>query len=93
MDGGSHAARRLYVSVSIRNNRLAHIFPLVVRYGWVMESTPEAHMSRVKSHFDEGRAILSSLNVTESLRTYDIPDLSGPIDDTIKHRPSLADDW
>ncbi|KAF9029131.1 hypothetical protein BDZ89DRAFT_950792 [Hymenopellis radicata] len=64
-----------------------------VRYGWVMESTPEAHMSRVIRHLDEGREILSSLNVSDSLRTYDVPGLSGPNDDTIKHPPSLADDW
>jgi hypothetical protein len=41
----------------------------VIQFDWVMESTIEAHMERVKSRLETGRSILANLgNVT----TYDI---------------------
>ena len=36
-----------------------------------MESSPDAHVARVKNHLSEGRRILESL---EYLQTYAIPD-------------------
>lgn len=58
-----------------------------------MESTHEAHIARVKHRFDEGRSVLSSLNSSDILQTFDIPDIAGRTDDILNHPPSLPEDW
>lgn len=43
----------------------------VVRLGWAMSGSPEAHVQRVKEHLADGRRLLSSLG---ELQAYDIPE-------------------
>lgn len=38
-----------------------------------MESTPEAHIKRVKKHLDQGRETIKDLR---TLQTYDVPDVT-----------------
>lgn len=47
----------------------------VINYGWVMESTIQDHLARVRKHLDNGRNILHSLR-GPSMKTYDVPDVS-----------------
>lgn len=57
------------------------VFPLypcahlraVIRTNWVMESTLEGHLDRIKSSLATGRATLRSMQGTE-LTTYSVPD-------------------
>ncbi|THH21521.1 hypothetical protein EW146_g25 [Bondarzewia mesenterica] len=59
-----------------------------VRLGWAMESTPEAHIRRVKEHLDSGRQTILSLT---ELDTYDVPDVH-PDMDQLDLAPPLPDD-
>lgn len=60
-----------------------------VRLGWAMESTPEAHVQRVKTRLESGREILEHIS---NLATYDLhgtkPDL-----EQITLSPPLPDDY
>lgn len=60
----------------------------VVRLGWAMSGSPEAHVQRVKEHLADGRRLLSSLG---ELQAYDIPE---PLRDTKQNstRPPAEDD-
>ena len=56
----------------------------VVRLGWVMEKTPEAHMERVKNRLAVGHSVLERLgNVT----TYDIENVEPDMEQTILPPP------
>ncbi|PBK61615.1 hypothetical protein ARMSODRAFT_990619 [Armillaria solidipes] len=65
-----------------------------VRYNWVMEKTPEEHMTRVKSHLKKGREFISAVRRgNETLRTCNVlvPELRPDVD-ILKKKTPLADD-
>jgi hypothetical protein len=68
----------------------------VIRIGWVMEKSVEAHLSRIQNHLAKGRDILRSL-LESNLTTYELPDVVSdttilrlrPPEDTDRHDLSL----
>lgn len=64
-----------------------------VRYNFVMESSPEKHIVRVKQHLKDGRRLIESIHEREeALRSYDIPDIPGSDYEIYSREPPLADD-
>ncbi|KAK0439354.1 hypothetical protein EV421DRAFT_1713397 [Armillaria borealis] len=65
-----------------------------VRYNWVMEKTPEEHMTRVKSHLKKGREFISAVRRgNETLRTCNVPVPEiRPDVDILKKKAPLAGD-
>ena len=55
----------------------------VVRTGWVMEQTIQAHLNRVRDHLLNGRNVLRSLHESD-LKPYDVPDVT--VDLSVLHR-------
>lgn len=67
-----------------------------VRYNWVMEKTPEEHITRVKNHMKKGRNFIGALRRgEETLRTSDIPASlqTRPDIDILKKKAPLPGDW
>ncbi len=60
----------------------------VVRLGWVMESTPETHVQRVKERLASGREILEHMS---NLATYDLEGVKPNLEQVTLH-PPLPDD-
>jgi len=60
-----------------------------VRLGWAMESTPEAHVRRVKERLQSGREILEHLS---NLATYDLQGTKPDLEQVTLPRP-LPDDY
>ena len=61
----------------------------VVEAGWAMESTPEAHVNRVKQRLQAGRTVLARLT---NLSTYEIEGAE-PDMDQITLLPPLPEDY
>ncbi|KAI0003694.1 hypothetical protein BJV74DRAFT_876058 [Russula compacta] len=60
-----------------------------VRVGWAMESTPEAHVQRVKGRLEVGRSALEHLS---NLSTYDLEGTKPDLEQVTLPRP-LPDDY
>jgi tRNA isopentenyl-2-thiomethyl-A-37 hydroxylase MiaE len=48
---------------------------LVIRAGWVMEKTIEAHLDRIKERFSHGRQILATIR-EPNIQAYEVPDVT-----------------
>ena len=77
----TYLLHRLTIDPTQHTTRL---YKPVVRMGWVVEKTPEAHMKRVKNRLEVGHSVLEHLgNVT----TYDIENVEPNMEQTILSPP------
>ena len=63
---------------------LRRVHKPVIRAGWVMENTPQAHMRRVKNRLETGHSILNQLG---NLTTYDIENVEPDMEQTTLSPP------
>lgn len=62
----------------------------VVRLGWAIETTPTAHLARVKRQLREGRILLQRLN-KDNIMTYNVPDVE--VDETVLQREAPQENY
>ncbi|KIY68498.1 hypothetical protein CYLTODRAFT_421532 [Cylindrobasidium torrendii FP15055 ss-10] len=72
---------RLWMAAHIRRGDF-------IRYGWVMEQTPEEHIARVKRHLAIGRSVVEQLRESGAPQTFDVPgDVQPDLDMIVRPAP------